>query len=113
VYVPLCGITETGLIRLTEKELHFSSLFVEIIGKVIDSNTLDFIRCVNMGDSLGKVHIQTMAGSILMDESDGAALVRVDLARVNKCIELSFDPRYSDKMFSIPLPSVPHVSTKK
>jgi len=42
------------LIHFPQKKFHFSCIFVEIVGSVLDNTTLDFIRCINMGDSLGE-----------------------------------------------------------
>ena len=71
--------------------------YVEVIGRVIDANTVQMLAFINLGDDLGKSSFPlffyrfTIYYMFLFHMSD--------MKLVNDTIELIHDPRFYQKMF--------------
>lgn len=69
--------------------------YIEVIGRVIDANTVQMFACINLGDDLGKFHPPSLSLFTVR-----ASIHMPDMKLVNDTIELIHDPRFYTKMFS-------------
>lgn len=69
--------------------------YVEVVGRVIDANTVHMLASINLGDDLGKLFFLFFRFTIYL-----RFLFHIpDMKLVNDTIELIHDPRFYKKMF--------------
>jgi replication factor A3 len=71
--------------------------YVEVVGRVIDANTVQMPAFINLGDDLGELLPTFSVYDSLMILF--ASIHILDMKLVNDTIELIHDPRFYTKMF--------------
>ena len=71
--------------------------YVEVVGRVIDANTVQMLTFINLGDDLGEFFPLFSVYYSLMILF--ASIHMLDMKLVNDTIELIHDPRFYAKMF--------------